>query len=514
MMVNIPLVPRPVALLVDATCSVDADWLVVPCCEGDADEALAWYDAATGGLVAASRQSGEWTGKLFDVLALPAVGDACRARKIVLVGGGAGGEYGPGVARKLASVAAIQARARKARSIAFVHRTDPGWSAAAAWAPAEWVEAISEGLTLADFDAGRYKSGAGEAVALDASIVVPASLAEGASALSAAAARGRQVGHCVNLARDLVNEPGNILPPRVLADRARDLVSGTSLALDVLDERAVEALGMGLLSAVGRGSREPLRLIVIRHTPARPSTDHVLGLVGKGVTFDAGGISIKSADGMERMKDDMAGGAAVIAAMRAIALLDLPVKVIAVVPAAENMPGGAATRPGDVLRSGSGRTVEVINTDAEGRLLLADALWYARQQGATHLVDIATLTGACMVALGRLTAGVFGRPDSWRDRVRETAEACGEPSWPLPLVGEERDQLDSAIADTANSGGRYGGAITAALFVGEFAGGQPWAHLDVAGPAWSAEARPHMPKGPTGFGVRTLVAVARSMAAG
>jgi leucyl aminopeptidase len=303
----------------------------------------------------------------------------------------------------------------------------------------------------------------------------------------------------------------------VLADRARELTAGTALKIEVLDENAIGELGMGLLSAVGRGSKEPPRLIAITHEPAAADRGDrqagpVLGLVGKGVTFDSGGISIKSADGMERMKDDMAGGAAVIAAMRAIALLGIPLRVIGVVPAAENMPGGGALRPGDVLRSASGRTVEVLNTDAEGRLILGDALWFARARGATHLVDIATLTGACTVALGKLTAGIFGRPDDWRDTVLQAARRSGEPSWPLPLVEEEHEQLESDIADTTNSGSRYGGAITAALFVGAFAGDLPWAHVDIAGPAWLSEGKRYAPKGATGFGVRTLVELARTMA--
>jgi leucyl aminopeptidase len=214
---------------------------------------------------------------------------------------------------------------------------------------------------------------------------------------------------------------------------------------------------------------------------------------------------------MERMKDDMAGGAAVLLAMRAISLLQVPLKVVAVVPSVENMPGGRAMRPGDILRGASGRTVEVLNTDAEGRLLLGDALWYAQRLGATHLVDIATLTGACMVALGRSTTGVFGRPDDWRDYVCDAAKRCGERVWPMPIFDDYRDQLKSEIADTTNSGGRYGGAITAALFVGEFAGGLPWAHLDVAGTAWNDEATPFLPKGPTGVGVRTLVNLAMGL---
>jgi leucyl aminopeptidase len=234
----------------------------------------------------------------------------------------------------------------------------------------------------------------------------------------------------------------------------------------------------------------------------------MLGLVGKGVTFDTGGLSIKPSPGMERMKDDMAGGAAVVGALCAIARLGAPMRVIGVVPIAENMPSGHAIRPGDVLTSASGKTVEVLDTDAEGRLILADALWYARQQGATHLVDIATLTGACMIALGHGVSGLFGRPGTWADTVRSVADSAGDCVWPMPLVDDYLETLRSDIADLKNVGGRPGGAIIAAMFLGQFAGDGPWAHLDVAGTAWNEEAREYQPKGPTGVGVKTLARLA------
>jgi leucyl aminopeptidase len=269
---------------------------------------------------------------------------------------------------------------------------------------------------------------------------------------------------------------------------------------------------MGLILGVAQGSLEPPRLIVMRYTP--PGTSRgtvagpVLGLVGKGVTFDTGGISIKPAEGMERMKDDMAGGAAVIAAMRAIAILKPPIRVIGVVPMVENMPSGTAIKPGDVLTGASGKTVEVINTDAEGRLILGDALWYAREQGATHLVDVATLTGACMVALGKTTSGLFATPDWWRDIVHPTADRAGDRSWPMPLFDDYFEQLKSEIADMSNVGGRPAGAVTAAMFLKEFTGGLPWAHFDIAGTAWAEDAKPFQPKGATGIAVRTLAELA------
>ncbi|HSK10577.1 MAG TPA: leucyl aminopeptidase, partial [Vicinamibacterales bacterium] len=369
------------------------------------------------------------------------------------------------------------------------------------------------GATLAEFDPGRYKTTEQDRRVPPALTLIWPSAAEAERpVIEGAAARGRLVAACANIARELINEPGNLLPPRLLAERAAAIAQGTGLSVEVLDDRRIADLGMGLLAGVARGSQEPPCLIVIEHAPRTAPAGPVLGLVGKGVTFDSGGISIKTSAGMDRMKDDMAGGAAVIASLRAIALLDLPIRVVGVVPAVENMPSGNAVKPGDVLRGASGRTVEVIDTDAEGRLILGDALWYARERGATHLVDLATLTGACTVALGKTTTGLFGRPDDWAGRVGSLAEECGERCWRLPLVDDYRELLKSEIADTTNVGGRHGGAITAALFLEAFAGDVPWVHLDIAGTAWNDEARPYMPKGPTGVGVRTMTALAAALA--
>ena len=286
------------------------------------------------------------------------------------------------------------------------------------------------------------------------------------------------------------------------------MAQAAGLTADILDEHAIERLGMDLLLGVARGSAEPPRLIVLTHEPAGAPATPVLGLVGKGITFDTGGISIKPAEGMERMKTDMSGGAAVIGAMRAISLLGAPIKVVGLIPTTENMPGGRAVKPGDILRGASGKTVEVINTDAEGRLVLGDALWYARELGATHLVDVATLTGACVVALGKVASGLFGQPDAWTAVVGEVARKAGDRCWPMPLFDEYAEQLKSEIADMTNTGGRPAGACTAAIFLKEFAGGLPWAHLDIAGTAWADEAKAWQPKGPTGVAVRTLAELA------
>jgi leucyl aminopeptidase len=331
---------------------------------------------------------------------------------------------------------------------------------------------------------------------------------ESRTGVEAAIARGRLLGECSNLARELANEPGNTLTPREFAARAGAIASSGGVGVEILDERQIEALGMGLLLGVARGSSEPPRLMVFRHEPPNAPRGPVLGLVGKGITFDTGGISIKPADGMERMKDDMAGGAAVACAMRAIGMLGAPIRVVGVVPATENMPGGRAIKPGDILRSAEGKTVEVINTDAEGRLVVGDGLWYARRLGATHLVDVATLTGAVVVALGKITSGIFGRPEAWVNQVRRVADRAGDRVWPLPLFEEYRDQLKSDIADMTNTGGRPAGSITAAMFLKEFSGGLPWAHIDIAGTAWAEEPRPYLPKGPSGVAVRALAELA------
>jgi len=249
-------------------------------------------------------------------------------------------------------------------------------------------------------------------------------------------------------------------------------------------------------------------VIVLRYEPKQAAKGIVLGLVGKGITFDTGGISIKPSDNMDKMKDDMSGGAAVLCAMVAMSRLHAPVRCVGVIPATENMPGGRAMKPGDILTSAEGKTVEVLNTDAEGRLILGDALWYARKQGATHLVDVATLTGAYVVALGRTTSGLFGRPASWVEHVRRASERAGDRSWPMPVFDDYKDLLKSEIADFTNTGGRAGGAISAALFIKEFTGGLPWVHMDIAGTAWAEEAKPYLPKGATGVGVRTLAELA------
>jgi leucyl aminopeptidase len=316
--------------------------------------------------------------------------------------------------------------------------------------------------------------------------------------------QGTVLAESMNWARALINEPSNRKPPRVIADRAQEMAAAVGLSFEVLDESAIRDLKMGALLGVGQGSDEPPRLVVLRYAGSPSSSKH-LAFVGKGVTFDTGGISLKPADGMEKMKYDMAGGATAMAALRTLALFRTPVNCMAVVPLAENMPSGRAQRPGDVVHSMSGKTIEIINTDAEGRLILADALAYARHLGATHLIDLATLTGAARIALGPFRVGVMGNDQEFIDSFLSAAKRAGEKMWQMPMDDEYRDLLKSTVADVANSGGRFAGMITAAKFLQEFVGDTPWLHLDIASAAWNDEDKPYLPKGPSGVAMRSLV---------
>jgi leucyl aminopeptidase len=482
--------------------TIDVDLLIVPWFEGDGPTAVPELDAASGNEISRAIGSKEFSGRAYDFFVATIRDSSWRARRLVLAGAGQRAIFGADSARRLATATGLWARQRRIPRVGFFLHSDIVGDTA------ELAQAVTEGLILADFDAGRYKTKEHDILPAPTWTIVAAKEEDAANRANGGVVRGQVLGDCTNLARALGNEPSNTLTPREFAVQAAAIAGEAGVQVEVLDEQRIAQLGMGLLLGVARGSSEPPRLIVFRYDPPFAPPTPVLGLVGKGITFDTGGISIKPADGMERMKDDMAGGAAVSCAMRAIAMLQAPIRVVGVVPATENMPGGRAIKPGDVLRSASGKTVEVINTDAEGRLILGDGLWYARQLGATHLVDVATLTGACVVALGKITSGLFGTPPDWVEHVRRVADRAGDRVWPMPLFDEYREQLKSEIADFANTGGRPAGSITAALFLSEFTGGLPWAHLDIAGTAWLEESKPYMPKGPSGVAVRTLAELA------
>ena len=486
-----------VALTTGPTAEIDADLLVIPVFEDDdlADEP--GLDAAAGGEVARARGRGEFKGSLFDVFVTSVTG--WKAPRVALVGAGPRADVTPDHLRRIASTGGLAARQRRLSRIAVLHR--PGTAVGEEQA----AQAMAEGVCLANYDGASYKTADPERSWLER---VELRLAGNSDAATAAVGRGCVLGEFSNRARVLANEPGNTLTPRVFADRAVEIGRDGGAQVEVLDEQQIATLDMGLVLGVARGSQEPPRVVVLRHEPANAVPGVVLGLIGKGITFDTGGISIKPAENMDKMKDDMSGGAAVIAAMSAIARLQAPVRCIGIVPMTENMPGGRAVKPGDVLRSAEGKTVEILNTDAEGRLVLGDAIWYARRLGATHLVDVATLTGACVVALGKTTSGLFGTPSGWVEQVRFASERAGDRSWPMPVFDDYKEQLKSEIADFTNTGGRAAGAITAALFIKEFTGGLPWVHIDIAGTAWAEEAKPYQPKGATGVAVRTLIELA------
>jgi leucyl aminopeptidase len=487
---------------------LDADLLIIPVLESSSPPGEdASLDEACGGALSRARASGEFTGKLFDTFVTPITATTWKTRRAMFVGAGRSADWGPERLRRVATTAGLQARQRHIARLAFVPGLPDGAlaKAGASTIPTPVAaQVIAEGVCLANFDGGAYKTNNDRWGWLEQ---VEISLPDGLKA-QAAVERGRVLGEYTNHARSFSNEPGNTLTPRVFAERAEVIAKAAGLSVDVLDETRIAALNMGLLLGVARGSQEPPRLVVLRHDPPSALPDVVLAFVGKGITFDTGGISIKPAQDMDRMKDDMSGGAAAICALAAIGRLKVPVRCMAVVPMTENMPGGRAVKPGDILTSAEGKTVEVLNTDAEGRLVLGDALWYARQLGATHLVDLATLTGAIVVALGKTTTGLFGTPTVWVEQLQRASERAGDRSWPMPTFDDYKDLFKSEIADFSNTGGRPAGSITAALFLKEFTGELPWVHLDIAGTAWAEDAKPYQPKGATGVGVRTLVELA------
>lgn len=437
---------------------------------------------------------GELTGKVFECTPLrwPA---GLAAAKLLVVGAGKREKFTVNLLRDLAGAAVRNQRSRGVRELAWMlGSADPSALAA-----------IVEGAMIADYDADTYRTERNAAKAIDTLGIATDGVPSPPEA-EAALQRGRIVGEAQNFTRELVNEPSNTLTPDRLAERATAMAARFGLACEVQGPEEIQSHKMGAFWAVARGSVEtPARLIVIRYTPEGAPEHPVIGLIGKGITFDSGGISIKPSENMHEMKTDMAGGATMLGVMQAIAQLKPRVRVIAVIPATENMPSGNAFKPGDVITSMSGKTIEILNTDAEGRLVLADALTYAKELGCTVLIDAATLTGAVMVALGNITTGVFGWNKDWVNRILAAAGGAGEKMWQLPVDEDYRDFYKSSIADLANTGGRYGGAITGAMFIGEFAGDTPWVHLDIAGTRWSNEEKPYRAKGPTGHGVRTLV---------
>ncbi len=425
-----------------------------------------------------------------------------KARRLLLVGLGKQAKATVNHVRNAAGTAVRFAKPRGVRELVLALPEVDSLPAPAS------TRALVEGAFVGDFDPDTYRSDRKDQSVESFRLAVPAGTDK--AGVEAAFSLGAIAGESQNFTRSLVNEPGNKLTPTLLGQRAAKMAAEVGLKCDVYSTEKLHELKMGAFWSVAQGSAEPPALIVMRYEPDGVKDGPVLGLVGKGITFDTGGISIKPSDNMEKMKYDMAGGAAMIGAMRAIAVLKPKVRVIAIVCAAENMPSGTAQKPGDVQTAMSGKTIEVINTDAEGRLVLADGLAYAQQLGATHLIDAATLTGACVVALGKVNAGVFANDEVAYSRFESALAATGEKFWRLPLDEEYADMIKSDIGDIKNTGGRYGGASTAAEFLHHFAEDTPWIHLDIAGVAWVDEARPYIARGPSGIAVRSILEWVRS----
>ncbi len=457
-------------------------------------------DAAVKAAVATVLASGEFKAGTNETLLLHAPA-GLKAKRLLLVGLGKQAKATLHSVRTAAGAAVRFSKPRAIRELVFAL---PEMESVT---PAAGARAAIEGAFFGDYDSDTYRSDRKDLSVQSFTLAAPGA---DESAVKSAFDEGVILGESQTFTRTLVNEPGNKLTPTILGQRAAAMAKEVGLACEVHSTEKLTELKMGAFLGVAQGSAEPPALIVLRYEPEGVKDGPVLALVGKGITFDTGGISIKPADKMELMKYDMAGAAAMLGAIRAIALLKPKVRVLAIVCSAENMPDGKAYKPGDVVTAMSGKTIDVINTDAEGRLVLADGITYAKQLGATHLIDAATLTGAVAVALGTHNAGAFSNDDATFAKFQAGLAVSGEKFWRLPLGDEYVEQIKSDIADIKNTGGRHGGAITAAEFLHTFAEDTPWIHLDIAGMAWMEDSRPYAAKGPSGIAVRSIVEWVRS----
>ncbi len=440
---------------------------------------------------------GDFKGEDQEVAVLYPLGQAPPGR-VILVGLGSRGEFSLETARRASGIAVKRALKLGVIELSIVVH-GPGGDG---FELRECAQATVEGLLLGAYRYDAFKTGDTDRSGLE-SVAVVTPLRAQAYEIRDGIEAGMISAEGTILARDLSNAPGNAMTPRKLAAAARKMAGQTGLKCRVLTRKDIEKERMGALLAVNAGSEEPPRFIVLEHGEASDGVD-TLVFIGKGITFDSGGISIKSSGGIEEMKHDMSGAAAVIGAMQSIAMSKPPLHVLGLVPATENLPDGRALKPGDIIATRSGKTIEVINTDAEGRLVLADALEFAEQYSPAAVIDLATLTGACVVALGYAATGMMGNDDGLQDRVRTAGEAAGERVWPLPLWQDYHDQIKSHIADVKNTGGRWAGALTAGAFLAKFTE-RPWVHLDIAGTAYTDASKPYCPKGATGVGVRLLL---------
>ncbi len=456
-------------------------------------------DKLTGGLVTSVIKAEDFKGESgqFALLRFAAKRNA-KATRLLLVGVGDQADYNENKVAAFAGTATRFLRKRNVKSIAFLPRSSGS--------AADTAQNVVQGFITSQFELDKYKTKDKNEKAVTGCVVC----VDGAKPadLRAGIARGHAIGESMNFTRDLANEPPNILNPTEMARRAQTMAKKVGLKCDILDEARMIKLGMGSLMSVSIGSSQPAKMIVLTYTPKKNTAKkgEILALVGKGITFDTGGISLKPGENMDAMKYDMSGGATVLGTMRSIALLKPSVPVIGVVAAVENMPDGAASRPSDVVHAMNGKSIEILNTDAEGRLILADAVAYAEKQGATRIVDMATLTGAVIVALGDLNTGIMGNDQAFVDEIIGCGKDAGEGFWQLPLSAEYSKQIKSDIADIKNIGPRgKAGTIMGAVFIQEFIDKAKWAHLDIAGTAWSDATKPHQAKGPTGVAIRTLL---------
>ena len=470
-------------------------------------KASAFADAAESVL-----SSGEFKAALGEVALLNAPA-GLKSGRLLLVGLGKAKDLSLDRIRKGAGTAVRAAKPRSVREMAIAFPEASDIANTSSFSAILTARSIVEGAEVGEVDWDTYRSDRKDQSVHSLTLIASAPA-------SAEVQRGFEEGLIVasaqNFARSLVNEPGNVLTPTVLGARAKAMCDEAGLKCEVFSSDKIQELKMEAFWAVAKGSAEPPALIVMTYEPktAPAAGTPVMGLVGKGITFDTGGISIKPADGMEKMKYDMAGAAAMIGAMQAIARLKPAVKVIGVVCSAENMPDGKAFKPGDIVTAMSGTTVEIVNTDAEGRLVLADGLHYAKTLGCTHLINAATLTGACVIALGALNFGVFSNNEAAWEKFMTGLKTSGEKGWRLPCTDDYRDHIKSEIADIMNTGkNRYGGAISAAMFLKEFAGDTPWVHLDIAGCAWNEDKKPWHAYGPSGIAVRSIIEWVRSYSA-
>ena len=489
---------------------VDAGALIVNLFDGVKvpDGATGAVDTALDGAITHLINDGEIKGKKGEITLIHTLGKITPTRVIVL-GLGKSSELNAEVIRETMADTCRYLRklgVKKATTVAHGAGT-------VGMDPATSGQAIAEGSILGLYRFRTYLTKDAEATAGDLEeLVVLERDQDKLAGLEQGVIRGRLIAEAANLARDMVNEPANVMTPTCMSTIAQRISEEEGLEIKIIDRADMEQIGMGAFLGVAQGSDEPPKLIILQYTGDPDNPMNNLGLIGKGITFDTGGISIKPAANMEEMKGDMAGGASVIAAMQAIGQLKPKINVTGMVAATENMPGGSAQRPGDVVRSMSGKTIEVINTDAEGRLVLSDALHYARQMGITRLVDVATLTGAIVVALGHACSGVMGNNQDLIHKVTRAGKTTGEKIWQLPMYDEYKEQIKSDVADIKNIGGRPAGSITAAQFLAEFVGDTPWAHLDIAGTFLSSKESGYVVKGGTGVPTRTLVDLTLTLA--